>query len=377
MTDLIAKLKELHCSQYSRSLDEDGNPEEYCEACGKEYPCPTINLVAENTVWSTNPIAFTDCDPGIRRYVNNQGQECDKDGVPLAKKWAKAGTIKYGDFSISQEDLEGQKPSIVQEIQSKAMQSYLDEEDRKLDKIISQKSCPWCGRSSNAFGFDKHGLCPFCAKAKKTAKEKLCQYLGGCGELAVSGSVYCPDHQGAFVITSKATGCITVNGEEAVLCKCGCGYVISAGEGYAPGKMRESEKFMPEPEVRFCTCKHSSLLHERGTGQCLYENDRLNPVSPCPCKEFVDEEGFWDTKNVEKEESRVSKIKTKSMITFTAAQGFTVEELSNFVEAVTRDGEGWSSPVTLSFIPTKGLGGRVFQSDEGEFTFTVEVDSDE
>ncbi|WP_157897272.1 hypothetical protein [Mycobacteroides franklinii] len=42
----LEELRELHVPQYTRVVDEEGNPEEYCEACGiAPYPCPTMKVV--------------------------------------------------------------------------------------------------------------------------------------------------------------------------------------------------------------------------------------------------------------------------------------------------------------------------------------------
>lgn len=43
----VAKVRELHIGIYTRTLDEDGNPEEYCEACSTSYPCPTVVALGE------------------------------------------------------------------------------------------------------------------------------------------------------------------------------------------------------------------------------------------------------------------------------------------------------------------------------------------
>lgn len=44
----IDAVRELHIEQLSRSLDGDGNPDTYCEACGVgPYPCPTVKALGE------------------------------------------------------------------------------------------------------------------------------------------------------------------------------------------------------------------------------------------------------------------------------------------------------------------------------------------
>ncbi len=46
----LAAIRELHCEQITRTLDEDGNPETYCEACHLgPYPCPTIAILDRTT----------------------------------------------------------------------------------------------------------------------------------------------------------------------------------------------------------------------------------------------------------------------------------------------------------------------------------------
>lgn len=40
------RVRELHVEQLSRSLDADGNPDTFCDACGiGPFPCPTITAL--------------------------------------------------------------------------------------------------------------------------------------------------------------------------------------------------------------------------------------------------------------------------------------------------------------------------------------------
>ena len=43
----VEAVRELHCAQYTRCVDEDGTPEEYCEHCNTEFPCATIRALDE------------------------------------------------------------------------------------------------------------------------------------------------------------------------------------------------------------------------------------------------------------------------------------------------------------------------------------------
>lgn len=44
----LNKIAELHCEQFDRTLDEDGNPGTYCEHCNiGPYPCPTRQIIDE------------------------------------------------------------------------------------------------------------------------------------------------------------------------------------------------------------------------------------------------------------------------------------------------------------------------------------------
>lgn len=42
----ITRVRELHTEQISRTIDHNGDPETYCDACGiGPYPCPTVRAL--------------------------------------------------------------------------------------------------------------------------------------------------------------------------------------------------------------------------------------------------------------------------------------------------------------------------------------------
>ena len=41
----IDAVLELHVPQFSRSFDANGEPDQYCDHCNTEYPCPTIRAL--------------------------------------------------------------------------------------------------------------------------------------------------------------------------------------------------------------------------------------------------------------------------------------------------------------------------------------------
>ena len=46
LRESVERIRELHVEQLSRSIDADGNPHTFCDACGTgPYPCPTIRAL--------------------------------------------------------------------------------------------------------------------------------------------------------------------------------------------------------------------------------------------------------------------------------------------------------------------------------------------
>ena len=41
----IDAVLELHVPQFTRSFDANGEPEQYCDHCNTEYPCPTLRAL--------------------------------------------------------------------------------------------------------------------------------------------------------------------------------------------------------------------------------------------------------------------------------------------------------------------------------------------
>ena len=122
---------------------------------------------------------------------------------------------------------------------------------------MRQKSCQWCGRA-NAFGFDKDGLCPFCAKDIVAVEDWPDDIF--IADLHALGLTIRDDVYGAHVthfFGVEGSGGVAQEAYDDLRRKMKdragsvslpnlSGVNVGARVGFS--SMRESEKFMPNPD---------------------------------------------------------------------------------------------------------------------------------